>query len=151
MNRADTLMLFVPLDPRTLEPQEESVVLEAFAGSLAGCTLGFMGMEHLAHLVDMSDMLGQFQDTIRPQVTQGALFRAINAYRMNPRPFAPGEVPGVWVPVSVPAYRLDATMARLYPELGVNWRVPGPKPAADVPWRQTRRCSPRLELRPPRF
>lgn len=151
MNRADTLLLFVPLDPRTLEPHEESAFLEAFAGSLAGCTLGFMGLEHLAHLVDMSDVLGQFQDTIRPQVTQGALYRAINAYRLNPRPFAPGEIPGVWVPVSVPAYRLDATMARLYPELGVNWRVAPKRDAVDVPWRQTRRCSPRLELRPPRF
>jgi hypothetical protein len=151
MNRQDTFLLFVPIDARTLEPEQESVVLEAFAGSIAGCTLGLMGLEHLAHLVDMSDMLGQFQDAIRPQITQGALRHAINAYRMKPTPFPPGTTPGVWVPISIPSYRLDATIARLYPELGVNWRQ-APKPAAaDVPWRKTRRCSPRFEFRPPRF
>ena len=144
-----TMLLFVPLDPRTLEPREESVFLEAFAGCLAGCTLGFMGLEHLKHLVDMHDMLGQLRDTVRPQVTQGALARAVNAYRMNPTPFPPGTTPGVYVPIRVPTLRLDATMARLYPELGVNWRT---KPAtADEPWRRTRRCAPRYELRPPRF
>lgn len=145
----ETLLLFVPLDPRTLEPREESVFLEAFAGSLAGCTLGFMGLHHLEHLVDMHDMLGRLQDTVRPQVTQGALARAVNAYRMNPTPFSPGKIPGVYVPISVPTYRLDATMARLYPELGINWRAPSQKPAAAT--QQWRTIAPRYELRPPRF
>lgn len=150
MNPATTTMLFVPLDPRTLEPAEESTLLEAFAGCLAGCTLGFMGLEHLKHLVDMQDILGQVRDAVRPQITASTLAQAISTYRMNPTPFPPGVVPGVWVPVSIPAPHMDAAMAKLYPELGVNWRTPKPA-SADVPWRRTRRCSPRYELRPPRF
>lgn len=142
----DTLMLFVPLDPRTLTPETESVFLEAFAGSLAGCVLGTFGLEHLAHLIDMADVMGQIQDSLRPQVTQAALATAIQAYRENPRPFPPGTTPGVWVPVLVPRFTLDAVMAKLFPAQGVNWRV-APE-LANVPWRKRRDSHYRPQLRP---
>ena len=132
--RYDLLKIFVPLDRETLEPQEESVFLEAFAGHLAGCTLGFVGLEHLEHLVDMGDLLGQLQDTLRPQINPMALQREIQAYRQNPRPWAPGVNPGVWVPVLVPRYTMDKVMAWLYPSLGLDWRTP---PTPSVQWRVT--------------
>lgn len=132
MPRHDLLKIFVPLDPATLEPQEESTFLELFAGHLAGCTLGFVGLEHLEHLLDMGDLMGQLQDTLRPQVNAAALNREIQAYRQNPRRWAPGEIPGVWVPVLVPRYVMDRVMARLYPSLGIDWRTP---PEPSTPWR----------------
>lgn len=142
----EPLMVFVPLDPRTLTPETESVFLEAFAGSLAGVVLGGLGIEWLAHVVDMHDLLGQIQDSVRPQISQVALAQAIQAYRLNPRPFPPGQVPGIWVPVLVPSLKMDAVMAKLYPELGLNWRLNPPPHASNVPWR--RRSAYRPQLRP---
>lgn len=147
----DELMIFVPIDPRTLDPVEnESAFLELFAGSLASMVLGGMGFEALAHVIDMQEALGDIQDAVRPVVTANAVVRAINFYRRYPVPFSPGEVPGVWVPVSVPQRQMDATMARLFPALGVDWRTPNSvaqATARDVPYRTVDR-SRRPALRP---
>jgi hypothetical protein len=129
MTRTDLMYVTVPIDPETLEPQEESVFMEAFGGHLFGCTLGFVGLEHLEHLFDMTDLMVQLRDTLQPQVTAAALQREIQFLRQNPRRWAPGEIPHVRVPVLVPRYTMDAVVARLYPDLGVNWRsIPPPSP-----------------------
>lgn len=136
--RHDLMYVSVPIDPETLEQREESTFLEAFAGHLAGCTLGFAGLEHLEHMLDMSDLLGQLRETLMPQVSSAALEREIQALRQNPRRWAPGEIPHVRVPVLVPRYTMDRVMARLYPDLGIDWRsIPAPSP--QLPFRVVER------------
>lgn len=132
--RHDLMYVTVPIDPEILEPREESTLMEAFAGHLAGCTLGFAGLEHLEHVLDMSDLMGQLRETLQPQINPAALQQEIQALRQNPRRWAPGEIPHVRVPVLVPRYTMDKVMARLYPSLGVDWRTP---PAPSVQWRVT--------------
>lgn len=111
---------------------KESTLMEAFAGHLAGCTLGFAGLEHLEHVLDMSDLMGQLRETLQPQINPAALQREIQALRQNPRRWAPGEIPQVRVPVLVPSYTMDRVMAQLYPSLGLDWRTP---PEPSVQWR----------------
>lgn len=147
MNTHDIVNIFVPVDRRTLEPEEESVALEAFAACLLGMSLGCAGLEHIADLIDTTKILHEINDAVRPQITPAAMTLAIAAYRRNPIPFPKGTTPGVWIPVLVPKRRMDAAMAKLYPALAMNWRTP-PMPqvsqarierkeeAKDVPWRK---------------
>ena len=128
----DLMYVTVPIDLETLEPREESTLMEAFAGHLAGCTLGFAGLEHLEHLLDMSDLMGQLRETLQPQINPASLQREIQALRQTPRRWAPGEIPHVRVPVLVPRYTMDRVITRLYPSLGLDWRTP---PEPSVQWR----------------
>lgn len=143
-----TVWLFVPIDPRTCEPLEnESAFLELFAGTLAGIVLGTMGLEHLAHAVDLAENLGDLQTALRPQVTAQATARAIYAYQRNPKPFALGEIPGVWVPAMVPTSRLRMELQRLGVMPPTGGIVKPAAPSAAVPWRVCSRPVPRLRPR----
>lgn len=143
-----TVWLFVPIDPRTCEPLEkESTFLELFAGTLASIMLGGMGLEHLAHMCDLAENLGDLQDALRPQVTAQATARAVLAYQRNPKPFALGEIPGVWVPAMVPTHKLTMELQRLgvMPPTGGIQRATAA--SASVPWRVRDQSRPRLRPR----
>ncbi|KRE90840.1 hypothetical protein ASG87_01505 [Frateuria sp. Soil773] len=144
-----TVWLFVPIDPRTCEPLEnESAFLELFAGTLAGIMLGTMGLEHLAHAVDLAENLGDLQTALRPQVTAQATARAIYAYQRNPKPFAPGEIPGVWVPAQVPTAKLMMELQRLGVRPATGGVVRPVATKGEVPWRVIQRSRPVPRLRP---
>lgn len=143
-----TVWLFVPIDPRTCEPLEkESAFLELFAGTLASIVMGTMGLEHLAHAMDLAENLGDLQSALRPQISAQATARAIYAYQRNPTPFALGEIPGVWVPAMVPTSRLRMELQRLGVMPPTGGIVGAVVADASLPWRVRSRPVPRLRPR----
>jgi hypothetical protein len=145
-----TLWVFVPIDPHMCEPLEkESAFLELFASCLSSVVLGGMGLEWLAHAMEISEHLGSLHDVLKPQVTSQATTRAILAWQRNPTPFAPGETPGVMVPVQVATAKLTYELQRLgvMPPTGGMISRPVASSAA-VPWRVVDRSRPANRPRP---
>lgn len=156
----DTIYVFVPIDPRVANPEHASEFLDLFAGTIASITMGAAGLEHLSHFVDIQESLNDLQEALLPVPRAEDVARAVAFWRRNPRPFAPGEVPGVLVPVRVPQFQMDVTLSRLFPGLSPTWRTDDPRALAmastpeakakDVPWRRRSYNSyPAPRLRPP--
>lgn len=86
---------FIACDPFAAQ-EEESAGPEMLA-FFAGAIIGGLGFEHLAHLIEGSEHLGDLTDALRPQLNSVQVQAAMAAYRRNPPRIAPGEVQGVWV------------------------------------------------------
>lgn len=126
----ETIEYFVACDPYELE---EELAGPEFLSMCAGAILGGLGFEALHHLIEGAEHIGELQDAMRPVIQRQQLTDAINAFKRNPRSFAPGEVKGVWVRIQVPRQRLlqlvMATAPSRQPQLTV--------PAAPAPVRRS--------------
>lgn len=112
--------MFVPINPETCDlEQSESTLLELFGSGIAGAVMGAIGWEFLSHVLDVGEHLGGLQDAMRPQIRPIQIFDALAAWKANPRPFAKGEVPGIWVRVPVPRPRVRMALDRVFPNMAL--------------------------------
>ena len=92
-----TVEFFMACDPENGEAEEPEELLALFAGSM----LGFAGFELLHHCIEGLEHAAEISDALRPQVQPQQIRDAAKAFRQNPRPFAPGEVKGLWIQLQV--------------------------------------------------
>lgn len=125
-----TVEFFISCDPDSdLETREPEELLSLFAGAV----LGGMGFELLHHVLEGIEHVSDIADALRPQVQAQQIQRAIAAYRRSPRPFAPGEVKGVWVQLRVARHVLRQTIRQTAPS---NQRIAPPVASANAACRQ---------------
>lgn len=134
----ETVEFFVPCDPAS--ELEEDRVEDEFVAMLSGAVLGGLGFDALHHAIEGLEHVSEIADALRPTVQPQQVTAAIQAYRRNPCPFAPGEIKGVWVRFQVPRQRLNQVVLRTAPSLRQPNAPTPPAPPA-------RRPSPRLHLR----
>lgn len=93
-----TVEFFMACDPENgLEAEEPEELLGLFASSILGCA----GFELLHHCIEGLEHAAEIGDALRPQVQPQQIREAALSFRQNPRPFAPGEVKGLWIQLQV--------------------------------------------------
>jgi hypothetical protein len=111
-----TVEFFLACDPEAgLEAEEPEELLALFAGSV----LGGAGFELLHHCIEGLEHAAEIGDALRPQVQPQQIREAALAFRQNPRPFAPGEVKGLWIQLQVPHQVLRQVIRQTAPSAHV--------------------------------
>jgi hypothetical protein len=137
-----TIEFFLACDPENgLEAEEPEELLAMFAGSM----LGVAGFELLHHCIEGIEHAAEIGDALRPQVQPQQILDAARAFRQNPRPFAPGEVKGLWIQLQVPRQVLREVIRHTAPSARV---VAAPVQNAPAPRRPF--LPPRLRPAAPR-
>jgi hypothetical protein len=107
-----TVEFFMACDPENgLEAEEPEELLGLFAGSI----LGGAGFELLHHCIEGLEHAAEIGDALRPQVQPQQIRDAARTFRQNPRPFAPGEVKGLWIQLQVPRQVLRQVIRQTAP------------------------------------
>lgn len=134
----ETIEFFVPCDPN--HELDEERAEDEFVAMLAGAVLGGLGFDALHHAIEGLEHVSEIADALRTTIQPQQVTAAIQAYRRNPRPFALGEVKGVWVRLQVPRQRLHQVVAKTAPSRQLTALAATVSPPV-------RRPSPRLHLR----
>jgi len=137
-----TVEFFMACDPENgLEADEPEELLALFAGAVLGCA----GFELLHHCIEGLEHASEIGDSLRTQVQPRQIRDAATAFRRNPRPFAPGEVKGLWIQLQVPRRVLRQVIRQTAPSARV---VSAPVISAPAPRRPF--LPPRLRPAAPR-
>lgn len=111
-----TVEFFLACDPENgLETEEPEELLGLFASSI----LGGAGFELLHHCIEGLEHAAEIGDALRPQVQPQQIRDAARIFRQNPRPFAPGEVKGLWIHLQVPHQVLRQVIRQTAPSAHV--------------------------------
>ena len=111
-----TVEFFLACDPENgLEAEEPEELMGLFAGSI----LGGAGFELLHDCIEGLEHAAEIGDALRPQVQPQQIRDAALSFRQNPRPFAPGEVKGLWIQLNVPRQVLRQVIRQTAPSARV--------------------------------